>query len=83
MSMTTIGIIGIVLLIIGLFSRMPVGFVMALLGLAGFSYVVNFDAGLNLLARDIWDTFSSRVIRETRSSALVSKSRLIFWYGWR
>jgi C4-dicarboxylate transporter, DctM subunit len=59
MSMTTIGIIGIVLLIIGLFSRMPVGFVMALLGLAGFSYVVNFEAGLNLLARDIWDTFSS------------------------
>ncbi|WP_432822080.1 TRAP transporter large permease [Trichloromonas sp.] len=59
MSMTTIGIIGIVLLIAGLFSRMPVGFVMALLGLAGFSYVVNFEAGLNLLARDIWDTFSS------------------------
>jgi C4-dicarboxylate transporter DctM subunit len=59
MSMTTIGIIGIVLLIVGLFSRMPVGFVMALLGLAGFSYVVNFEAGLNLLARDIWDTFSS------------------------
>ncbi|OHB33067.1 MAG: C4-dicarboxylate ABC transporter permease [Desulfuromonadaceae bacterium GWC2_58_13] len=59
MSLTTIGIIGIVLLIAGLFSRMPVGFVMALLGLAGFSYVVNFEAGLNLLARDIWDTFSS------------------------
>jgi tripartite ATP-independent transporter DctM subunit len=59
MSMTTIGIIGIVLLLLGLFSRMPVGFVMALLGLAGFSYVVNFEAGLNLLARDIWDTFSS------------------------
>ncbi len=59
MSLSTIGIIGIVLLLIGLFSRMPVGFVMALLGLAGFSYVVNFEAGLNLLARDIWDTFSS------------------------
>jgi len=59
MSLSTIGIIGIVLLLIGLFSRMPVGFVMALLGLCGFSYVVNFEAGLNLLARDIWDTFSS------------------------
>ncbi len=59
MSLSTIGIIGIVLLLVGLFSRMPVGFVMAVLGLAGFSYVVNFEAGLNLLARDIWDTFSS------------------------
>lgn len=59
MSLSTIGIIGIVLLLIGLFSRMPVGFVMALLGLAGFSYVVNFEAGLSLLARDVWDTFSA------------------------
>lgn len=59
MSLSTIGIIGIIFLLVGLFSRMPVGFVMALLGLAGFSYVVNFDAGLNLLARDIWETFSS------------------------
>ena len=59
MSLSTIGIIGIVLLLIGLFSRMPVGFVMALLGLAGFSYVVNFEAGLSLLVRDVWDTFSS------------------------
>ncbi len=58
MSMATTGIVGIVLLIIGLFSRMPVGFVMALLGLAGFSYVVNFEASLNLMARDVWDTFS-------------------------
>lgn len=59
MSMTTIGIVGILLLVVGLFSRMPVAFVMAGLGLAGFSFVVTFDAGLNLLARDIWDTFSS------------------------
>ena len=37
---TTVGIIGVVLLVVGLFSRMPVSFVMTLLGLAGFSYVV-------------------------------------------
>jgi len=59
MSLTAVGIAGILALIAGLFSRMPVGFVMALLGLTGFSYVVNFDAGLNLLARDVWDVFSS------------------------
>ena len=38
---------------------MPVGFAMGFLGLIGFSYVVNFDAGLNLLVRDVWDVFSS------------------------
>jgi len=59
MSLTTIGIIGIVILIILLFSQMPVGFVMAFVGLFGFSYVVNFSAGLSLLARDIWGVFSS------------------------
>lgn len=59
MSLTTIGIIGVILLIILLFSKMPVGFVMALLGFLGFSYVVALDAGLSLLARDVFDTFSS------------------------
>lgn len=59
MSMTTIGLIGIGLLVLCLFSRMPVGFVMASLGLAGFGYVVTFEAALSLLARDIWETFSS------------------------
>ncbi|HDH98070.1 MAG TPA: TRAP transporter large permease [Deltaproteobacteria bacterium] len=59
MSLTTIGITGIVILIILLFSQMPVGFVMAFVGLFGFSYVVNFSAGLSLLARDIWGVFSS------------------------
>jgi tripartite ATP-independent transporter DctM subunit len=59
MSLSTIGIIGIVVLVVLLYSKMPVGFAMGFLGLIGFSYVVNFDAGLNLLARDVWDVFSS------------------------
>jgi len=59
MSLTTIGIIGLVLLVILLFSKMPVGFVMAFLGFLGFSYVVNLGAGLSLLAKDVFDTFSS------------------------
>ena len=59
MSLTTIGIIGIVILVILLYSKMPVGFAMGFLGLIGFSYVVNFEAGLNLLVRDVWDVFSS------------------------
>jgi C4-dicarboxylate transporter DctM subunit len=59
MSLSTIGIIGIIVLVVLLYSKMPVGFAMAFLGLIGFSYVVNFDAGLNLLPRDVWDVFSS------------------------
>ncbi|HUU40813.1 MAG TPA: hypothetical protein VMW42_07725, partial [Desulfatiglandales bacterium] len=59
MNLTTIGIIGLILLIVLLFSKMPVGFVMAFLGLFGFSYVVTFGAGFSLLAKDVWDNFSS------------------------
>lgn len=59
MSLTTIGIIGIVVLVIFLFSKMPVGFVMAFLGFLGFSFVVNLTAGLSLLAKDVFETFSS------------------------
>ena len=59
MSLTAIGIIGIILLVILLFSEMPVGFVMAFLGVIGFCYVVNTKAGLNLLAKDFWEVFSS------------------------
>lgn len=59
MSLSTTGIIGIIVLVVLLYSKMPVGFAMGFLGLIGFSYVVNFDAGLNLLARDVWDVFSS------------------------
>ncbi|MCF8142778.1 MAG: TRAP transporter large permease [Deltaproteobacteria bacterium] len=59
MSLTAIGLIGIAILIILLFSNMPVGFVMGFLGFLGFSYVVNVEAGMALLARDVWDVFSS------------------------
>jgi C4-dicarboxylate transporter DctM subunit len=59
MSPTLIGIIGLVILIIVLFSRMPVGFVMALVGFVGFSYMVSLEAGLSLLAKDIFEIFWS------------------------
>jgi len=59
MSPTLIGIIGLVVLIIVLFSRMPVGFVMALVGFVGFSSMVSLEAGLSLLAKDIFDIFGS------------------------
>ena len=59
MSLTQIGITGIVILIILLFSNMPVGFVMGLVGLGGFIYVKGLGPGLNLLASDVFEIFSS------------------------
>jgi len=59
MSLTAIGTVGLVVLVILLFSKMPVGFVMAFLGFLGFSYIVTLEAGLSLLAKDVFETFSS------------------------
>ena len=59
MSPVTIGIIGIFVLLLLFFTRMPVAYCMALVGYLGFSITVSGTAGLNLLARDIYDTFSS------------------------
>ena len=59
MSPSTIGIIGIGLLVVLFCVRMPVAFAMALVGFAGFGYLTSPQAALHLLARDIFDTFSS------------------------
>lgn len=59
MSPVGIGIIGILILIILFLLRMPVGFAMALVGVAGFSFLVSPQAGLSILARDMFYTFSS------------------------
>ncbi|MDT8273443.1 MAG: TRAP transporter large permease, partial [Desulfomonilia bacterium] len=59
MSPTLVGIIGIIALFTLIFFRMPVGFLMALIGFVGFGYIVNFDAALNLLAKDFVSVFGS------------------------
>lgn len=59
MDPTTVGLIGLAILVIVLFSRMPVGFVMALVGFLGFSYLVSLEGGLRLFAKDIFVIFSS------------------------
>lgn len=59
MEPTTVGLIGLGVLILVLFSRMPVGFAMALVGVAGFSYVVSWNAGLRMLAKDFYSVFGS------------------------
>ena len=59
MSPTVIGVVGLAALFVMIFSRMPVGFVMMLLGFIGFGYVVNFSAALNVVVKDLFDVFGS------------------------
>jgi len=59
-SLTLIGIIGIIILLAVLFFLgMPVGFTMGIVGFCGFWYVVSFKAAINMVGNDIWSTFSS------------------------
>ncbi|HNU91835.1 MAG TPA: TRAP transporter large permease [Spirochaetota bacterium] len=59
MSPTIIGLIGLIALFVLIFTRMPVGFLMGILGLAGFSWIVSPDAAFSMAAKDIFSTFSS------------------------
>jgi len=59
MSDITIGVIGIAVLLILFFLRVPVAFSMAIVGFTGFAYISNPQAGLSILARDIFEQFSS------------------------
>lgn len=54
-----IGFIGIAFLLFLMFTRMPVAYVMAVVGFLGFSCLTSFQAGLKLLSRDIYSVFSS------------------------
>jgi tripartite ATP-independent transporter DctM subunit len=59
-SLTLIGIIGIIILLAVLFFLgMPVGFTMGIVGFCGFWYVVSFKAAINMVGNDIWSTFSN------------------------
>ncbi len=59
MSLTLVGIIGIVILLLVLFFLgMPMGFAMGIVGFCGFWYVVTFKAAVTMVGADIWGTFS-------------------------
>ena len=59
MSPESAGIIGIGLLLFFLLLGMPVAFSMAFVGFVGFIYLAGSGPALNLLAQDIFETFSS------------------------
>jgi len=58
-SLTLVGIAGIILLLAVLFFLgMPVGFAMGIVGFCGFWYVVSFKAAITMVGADLWTTFS-------------------------
>jgi C4-dicarboxylate transporter DctM subunit len=59
MSPDTAGIVGIGLLVLLFLLRMPVAFAMFLVGFAGFAYLTTPEAAFSLIARDIFEEFSS------------------------
>jgi C4-dicarboxylate transporter DctM subunit len=59
MNPVHVGIIGVVFLVVILFSKFPVAFCMALVGLVGFGYLVSPEAALNLIVNDFYAVFSS------------------------
>lgn len=59
MNPTLIGIIGIIVMVLVFLSRMPVAYVMAMIGYLGFSIMISGQGGLNLLSRNIYDVFAS------------------------
>ena len=59
MNPTLIGIIGIVVMVLIFLSRMPVAYVMTLIGFLGFCVMISVPGGLALLSRNIYEVFAS------------------------
>ena len=74
-----VGIIGIVFLIVILFSKFPVAFCMALVGFLGFGYLVSPEAALNIIAKDFYSVFSSYGL--TVVPLFVFMGQILFYAG--
>jgi C4-dicarboxylate transporter, DctM subunit len=59
MTPIEIGILGCILLVILLFTSMPVAFAMAIVGFLGFASIVSPHAAVSMISADLYDTFSS------------------------
>lgn len=59
MSTLIIGLLGIAALFSLLIIGMPIAYAMAITGFAGFSFLTSVDVGFNMVAKEIFNTFSS------------------------
>ena len=55
-----VGVYGIAVMFLVLFLfRIPAAFTMAIIGFLGVTYVVSFNAALNMIGADMWNIFSN------------------------
>ncbi|UCE34465.1 MAG: TRAP transporter large permease [Deltaproteobacteria bacterium] len=59
MSEITVGIVALIVLLFLFATGIELGFAMALIGFAGFAYLTDFNAAINLLSRDMFDVMTS------------------------
>ncbi len=59
MSPELVGVIGLLIMFALFFIGLEIGFSMAIVGFIGFWYLTSFPAASNLLAKDVFDVFSS------------------------
>ena len=59
MSVTTVGLIGILLFFILIILKVPIAYVMAMVGFAGFAYLTTLQAAFALVSKDLFSTFSN------------------------
>lgn len=79
MSPVTVGIVGVLCLVLLLFSRLPVAFCMALVGLLGFGYLVTPAAALSVTIKDFFTVFSSYDL--TIVPLFVFMGQILFYSG--
>jgi C4-dicarboxylate transporter, DctM subunit len=59
MSEVMIGVLGLALVLVLFLTGIELGFAMALIGFLGFAAIRSFSSALNLMAKDVFDVFSS------------------------
>ncbi len=59
MSPVQVGILAIILVFVLIISRMPVAYVMIVVGVAGYGFIISPDAALSIAASTIYNTFAS------------------------
>lgn len=59
MSVFLVGLIGIAIFFCLVMVRMPIAYAMALVGFVGFSYLTSVPAALDMVAKELYNTFTS------------------------
>ncbi len=59
MSSLTTGLLGLAAFMLLLILRMPIAYAMALVGFVGFSFLTSVSSGFSMVAKEIYNTFSS------------------------